>query len=118
MISFSLDGQRHIDLGDGLVSRLLHLLGLAVDFVLADVAVLLELLEMIETVAAHVAGSDASLLGVFVRDLDQFLAALLVEFGDADAQHLAFGSRVEAEVASRGWPSQRRRPCRDPRPAR
>ena len=41
-------------------------------------AVYRELLEMIETVPAHMPGGDASLLRVFVRDLDEFLAALLV----------------------------------------
>ena len=51
--------------------------------VLADLAVLLQLLEQVEAVAADVAHRDARGLGVFVRDLDQFLAALLVELGDA-----------------------------------
>jgi len=35
---------------------------------------------------------------VFVRDLDQFLAPLLVELGDAQAQHLAFGRGRQAEI--------------------
>ena len=35
---------------------------------------------------------------VFMRDLDHFLAALLVEFGNADAQDLAFDRRAQAEI--------------------
>ena len=61
--------------------------------VLADLVILFQLLEDVEAVAAHVAHRDARGLGIFVRDLDQFLAALLVEFRDAQADHLAFGRR-------------------------
>jgi hypothetical protein len=33
-----------------------------------------------------------------MRDLDQFLAALFVEFGNAQADHLTFGCRRKTEV--------------------
>jgi hypothetical protein len=45
-----------------------------------------------------VADGDARLFGVFVRDLHHLLAALLVHLGDAQADHLALGLRVEAQV--------------------
>ena len=41
---------------------------------------------------------DARGLGIFVRDLDQFLAPLLVELGDAQADDLPFGRRRQAEI--------------------
>lgn len=49
--------------------------------VLGDLVGLLQLLDGVEAVAADVANGDAGGLGVFVRDLDQLLAALLVELG-------------------------------------
>ncbi len=60
-----------------LVGRLLHLVGFALVIVLADLVVLFQLLEHVETVAADVAHRDARRLGVFVRDLDELLAPLL-----------------------------------------
>ena len=76
--------------------------------VLADGAVLLELLQQVDAVAAHVADRDACLLGIFVRDLDHLLAALLVHLRDAQADDLAFGLRIEAEIGTRGSPSRPR----------
>ena len=81
-----LGGEHLVDLGDGLVGRLLDLAGEALVVVLADLVILLELLEHVDAVAAHVAHGDARGLGIFVRDLDQFLAALLVELGNAQAE--------------------------------
>ena len=98
MISFSFAAEQGVDLGDELVGRLLHLVGVALAVILADGAVLLELLEQVETVAAHVADRDLRLFGVFVRDLHHFLAALLVHLGDAQADDLTLGLRVEAEI--------------------
>src|SRR5262249_11417573 len=74
--------QHLVDLADRLVGRFLHLLARALALVLADLVLLLELLEHVETVAAHVPHRDPRRLGVFVRDLDQLLAPLLVELGD------------------------------------
>ena len=44
---------------------------------------------------------DAGLLGVFVGDLDHLLAALLVELGNAKADHLPSVRRIQAEGGSR-----------------
>ena len=57
--------------------------------VLADRVLLEQLLEHVEAVAAHMAHGDARVLGIFMRDLDHFLAALLVQLGNADAQSRA-----------------------------
>ena len=51
-------------------------------------------------VAADMADRDARGLGVFVRDLDHFLAALLVEFRDAQADDLPFGRGVRPRLAA------------------
>src|SRR5947209_7336668 len=66
--------QRVIDLGDRLVGRLLHLGVVALVIVLADLMVLLELLENFHAVAPHVAHGDARGLRVFMRDLHQLAA--------------------------------------------
>ena len=66
--------------------------------VLRDLVVLLGLLERLHAVAAHVAHGDAALLGVFVRELGELVAALRGELGDRDADHLAVRRRVEAEA--------------------
>src|ERR1043166_7351745 len=44
------------------------------------------------------ANGDTRGFGVFMRDLDQLLAAVLVELGDAQADRLPFGLRRKAEV--------------------
>ena len=54
-----LAGEHLLDVGDGRVGRLLHFAGLPLVVVFADLVVLLELLEKIETVAAHMADGDA-----------------------------------------------------------
>ena len=118
MISFSLVARIFVDVGDGSVGRLLHLVGLALLLVLADFAVLLGLLEVVEPVATDMADRDAGRLGIFVRNLDELLAAILRHLGDAQADHLPLGLRVEPEIGVRGSPSRRRRPCHGPRPAR
>ena len=53
--------------------------------------ILLQLLQHVHAVAAHMADRDAGGLGIFVRDLDEFLAALLVQLRDAQMDHLPFG---------------------------
>ena len=60
--------------------------GKSVVIVFADLVIFLELLDDIDAVAANVTHGDFRGFGIFVRELDQFLAALLVEFGDAQAQ--------------------------------
>jgi len=70
--------------------------GETLDLVLA--VILLELLERIESIPAHMAHRDTRRLGIFMRELDQFLAAVLVEFGNAQANGLAFGRGRQAEI--------------------
>src|SRR5262249_3532598 len=93
---FFLGRQQLVDLRDHTVGRLLHVVGETLLIVLGDLVVLLELLDDVEPVAAHMAHGDLGGLGVFVRDLYELLATLLVELGDAQAQHLAFGRRRQA----------------------
>ena len=77
MISFSFCARIWSISAIGGVGRLLDLGGQALDLVLADVAVLLLLLQVVDAVAPDVAHGDAGRLGIFMRDLDQFLTALL-----------------------------------------
>src|SRR5690606_19638108 len=91
-------GQQDVDGGDGLVRHLLDALVLDARIVLADVAVLLRLLGMVDAVAADVAHRHLGLLGILVGDLDQFLAALLVEFPQRDAQRRGGDDGVEAGI--------------------
>ena len=56
------------------------------------------LLEHVHAVAANMAHGDARLLGIFVGDLDEVLAAVGVEVGDRDAQQGSLDDRIEAEV--------------------
>ena len=68
------------------------------DVVLADLAVLLELLEVLLGGTAQVAHRDPAVLGLGPGDLDVLLAALLGQLGEHAAQHLAVVGRVDAEV--------------------
>src|SRR3954452_25010403 len=95
---FFFDVKQRVDLPDRLVRCLLDVLLLTPLVVFADRAVLLKLLQQVDAVAPDVADRDARLLGVFVRDLDHLLAALLVHLGDAQPDCLALGQGVEAEV--------------------
>src|SRR4051794_31169554 len=79
-----------------LVDRVGVLLGDAVesllgagDVVLADLAILLELLQAVLGGTPQVADRDPAVLGLGARDLDVLLAALLGELGEDAAQHLA-----------------------------
>src|SRR6478735_3081395 len=88
-----------------LVDRVGVLLGDAVepllgagDVVLADLAVLLELLEALLGGPTQVANGDAAVLGLGPSDLDVLLAALLGQLREVAAQHLAVVGRVDAEV--------------------
>ena len=68
-----------VDLGDDLVGVLLELLLGPVEVVLAELAVLLERLELVAGLAADVAHRDPALLGPVLHHLHQLLAALLGE---------------------------------------
>src|SRR5690606_9867182 len=74
-------GQQAVDHRDRVVGQLLHPVVLDARVILADVAVLLRLLGDLHAVAADMAGGDLGLLGILVGDLDQLLAALLVQLG-------------------------------------
>src|SRR5438270_9255029 len=76
---FFLGGQQLVDLGDRAVGRLLDLVGVTFLIVLRHLVILLELLQNVEAVAADVTRGDLGRLRVFVRDLDELLAPLLVE---------------------------------------
>src|ERR1700681_1478830 len=73
------------------VGRLLHIIGETFLIVLGDIVVLLQLLDGIETVAADMPHRDLGRLGIFMGDLYQFLAAILVELGNPQPEHLSFG---------------------------
>src|SRR4029079_9931536 len=87
-----------VDLADGLVGQLLHLLGQLLFLVRADRVALLLLLQEVQRIAADIADSHPRLLGIFVCDLDQLLPPLGVERRDRDAQQRALDDRVEDEV--------------------
>lgn len=87
-----------IDGADRFVGKLLDLVGTLALIVLADRAVLLRLLQEVHAVAAHMARGDAGVLGIAMRDLDQFLAALFVELRQRNPEIGAVDDRVEAEI--------------------
>ena len=66
--------------------------------VLADLVLLLVLLEMVHAVAADVAHRDPRLFGILADQLGQFLAPLLGQIRDRQADHLAVGDRVDAQI--------------------
>src|SRR5712691_7830310 len=93
-----LGGQRLVDFGNGQVGRLLDVAVMALVIVLADLVILFQLLENVHAVAPHVAHGDARGFRIFVRDLDELLAPLLVELGDAQADCLPVGRGSEPEI--------------------
>src|SRR6478672_1728199 len=93
--------------GVGLGHRVEALLGPG-HVVLADLAVLLELLQALLGRAADVAHRDAAVLGLAARELDVLLATLLGELGEHAAQHLAVVGGVHAEVGVADRPLDRR----------
>src|SRR5690348_9571133 len=66
---FFFAGERVVDLADHAIGRLLHLGGVPLLVVLADLVLFFQLLEQIEPVAAHVPHRHLGGLGVFVRHL-------------------------------------------------
>src|SRR3712207_2515476 len=83
--------------GVGLGDRVEALLGTG-DVVLADLAVLLELLQRLLGGAAHVAHRHPTVLGLGAGELDVLLATLLGQLGEDAAQHLAVVGWVDAQV--------------------
>src|SRR5262249_6105347 len=90
-----------VDLCDHLVASLLHLLRRALAFVFADLMILFQLLEDIKAIAPDVPDGNLRGLGIFMRDLHQILAALLVELRNPQAKHLPFRRRRQPEVGCR-----------------
>src|SRR5216683_2034524 len=80
-----------IDLRNRSVGCLLHIIGQPFLIVLGNLVVFLKFLDGIEAIAADMPDRDFCRLGIFMRHLHQFLAALLVEFGNSQAEHLPFG---------------------------
>src|SRR5882757_1676118 len=88
---FFLGRKQLIDLRNRPVGGLLHVGGQTFLIVLGDLVILFQFLDGIETVAADVPDCDLRCFRVFVRDFHQLLAAVLIELGNSQAQHLAFG---------------------------
>src|ERR1700722_8800438 len=76
---FFLGREQVIDLRNRRAGRLLDIGAQALLVVLGNLVILLELLHGIETVAADMADRDPGGFRVFMRDFDEFLAALLIE---------------------------------------
>src|SRR3954447_157714 len=74
-----------VDLVDALVGQLLERFLGAVLVVAADIALLLELAQVVHDVAPYVADRDAAVLGDAAHDADQVLAPLLGQLGDRQA---------------------------------
>src|SRR5581483_3466659 len=90
--------QQIVDLRDVLVGELLHArLGRAL-LVVADIALLHQLLEMLDRVAANVAHGDAAFLRHLPDHLDELLAPLLGELRDRQPDELAVVRRREPEI--------------------
>src|SRR4051794_19917455 len=90
--------QEVVDLCDVVVGELLHaLLGGAL-LVVADVAVLDQVPEVLDRVTTNVSHRDATLLRHLPGDLHVFLAALLGQLRNGQADHLAVARRSQSEV--------------------
>src|SRR3954453_6421338 len=90
--------QELVELVNALVGELLERLFGAMLVVTADVAVLLEVAEVVHDVAADVAHSDAAVLGDPADDADQLLAPLLGQLGDRQADHVAVVAGRQPQV--------------------
>src|SRR5688572_30724759 len=96
---FLLFGLDHlIDVLDGGVGDLLDLDLGAADVVFGDLLFLQQFLDLVVGIAADVADGDLGVLALGVDELGQFLAALLGEGGQVEADHGAGGVRGQAEV--------------------
>src|SRR5712671_5317711 len=90
-----------VDLRDRVVAGLLYLIGRPLAVVLADLVIFFQFLEHIKSVAPDMPHRDPRRLGIFVGDLDQILAPLLIQLGDAQPQHLPLGRWRQPEIGSR-----------------
>src|SRR5206468_8629099 len=87
--------QHRVDLGDDVVGALLELLLDAVEVVLADLAVLLELLELVARLAADVAAGHAAFLGAIAHDLHEVAPPFLGELRERETDDLTVVRRVD-----------------------
>src|SRR5262249_12464301 len=87
-----------VDLLDETVRQLLHPGRALVMIVLADLAVLVELLEEVHALAPDIADGYPGLLRVLVRDLDELLAPLGVEGRNRHPEQRALHDRVQAQI--------------------
>src|ERR1043166_5911346 len=83
--------QQLVDFCNRCVGGLLDVVIEALLVVLGNLVILLEFLDDIEAVTANVTYRYLGKIGIFVGDLDEFLAAFLIQLRNAQAQHLAFG---------------------------
>ena len=84
-------GKDGVDLLNHFVGQLLDLVNLALLLVFGNLGLLLRFLDCLVGVAARVADFDTGLLGELLDLLRHVVAALLGEFGDGKANHLAVG---------------------------
>src|SRR5690242_8146874 len=66
-------------------------------FVLADLVLLLVLLEVVHAVATDVPDRYTRLLRILTDEFRELLAPLLGQLGDRKPDHLAVGDRIEAQ---------------------
>src|SRR4051812_28537181 len=90
--------ERAVDAAHVLVGQLLQAVFRAVHVVGAGLAVSLDLLQVVERVAAHVADRDTTLLRDVAHLLHEVAPPLLGELGDRQADQLAVVLRRQAEV--------------------
>src|SRR6185312_15077347 len=96
LLFFAMQGL--VDVTDMPVGQLLQFIAELMVFILTNFTVLFRLFQGVHAVAANVADGHAGCIGIFVGELDEFLAALFVQFGQRNADELAVGLRVEAEA--------------------
>src|ERR1051326_7076013 len=90
--------ERLIDVVDMSIGELLQLFADLSVLILSDLMILFGFFEGFHAVAADVANGDPPLLRIFVRKLYQFLAALLVQLRNGDAQQLSVDLGIETEA--------------------
>src|SRR4051794_23353169 len=87
-----------VDLVDALVGELLECFLRAGLIIAADLALLLELAQVVHDVAAHVADRDSTVLGDPADHADEFLTAFLGQLGNREADDLAVVAWCQAQV--------------------
>src|SRR5258708_6687628 len=91
-------GDQLVDVGDRLVGEFLDLDFGALVLVLAYLALLQQRLHVRDRIAADVAHRDLGILALVLHDFGELLAALLGERGHRNANDIARGGRIHAQV--------------------